>query len=57
MLGMNFMSEANEETSIGGTTSLTELDTCGQSRCLKLAKYDTPDVILIENINDHSLQG
>lgn len=57
MLGMNFMSEANEETSVGGTTSLTELDTCGQSRCLKLAKYDTPDVILIENINDHSFAG
>lgn len=57
LLGMNFMSEANQETSVGGTTSLTELDTCGQSRCLKLAQYDTPDVILLENINDHSFAG
>lgn len=54
LLGLVYNSDENEATSKGGTQTLEDLrpDLCGQMRARKLESYDTPDIIIVENVND-----
>ena len=54
LLGLEYNSDENEVTSKGGTQTLEDLrpDLCGQMRARKLENYDSPDIIIVENVND-----
>lgn len=54
LLGLVYNSDENEATSKGGTQTLEDLrpDLCGQMRARKLESYDSPDIIVVENVND-----
>lgn len=54
LLGLEYDSDENEATSKGGTQTLEDLrpDLCGQMRARNLENYDTPDIIIVENVND-----
>lgn len=54
LLGVVYNSDENEATSKGGTQTLEDLrpDLCGQMRARKLEDYDSPDIIVVENVND-----
>ncbi|MBM6856599.1 hypothetical protein [Caecibacteroides pullorum] len=54
LLGLEYNSDENEATSKGGTQTLEDLrpDLCGQMRARKLENYDSPDIIVVENVND-----
>lgn len=54
LLGLVYNSDENEATSKGGTQTLEDLrpDLCGQMRARKLEDYDSPDIIVVENVND-----